>query len=234
MVKIFNKHKKLCIITAGILAGVLFCLYLWAMFLPGLWHGDAFLYRQDDGSFKGSDHYAKYSMSISPADYGTSIDFSVNNKSNHYQIKYDENDWERNVEIFENGTLICKGKAFGAGNDYIVFADEPFSSDIVSVRVSNAPPTEEELFPGPTALYNWSVSDKTSSRGEPSMLILIGLFGLMLFLDIKFPMLFWILEHRLDVDGGKPSEWYLFGQKMGRILLAIAIPVCMIVTFTLR
>ncbi len=234
MVKIFNKRKKLCIIMAGILAGILFGLYLWAMLLPGFWHGDAFLYRQDDGSFKGSDRYAKYSMSIRSADYGADIDFLVNDKLNHYQIKYDEKDWERKVEILENGTLICKGKAFGAENDYIVFPDETSSSDIVSGRVASVPPTEGELFPGNTRLYNWAVSDKTDTRGEPAMLILIGLLGLILFLDIKFPMLFWLLEHRLDVDGGEPSDSYLWGQKFGRVLLAAGIPVCMILTFTLH
>ncbi|MBR5614115.1 MAG: hypothetical protein IKW64_02280 [Clostridia bacterium] len=215
-------------------AVVLIVVYLRALFLPGLWHGDAFLYRQEDGSFTGSDIYAEYNMTIKPADYGTDIEFSVNDKVNHYQVKYDKNDSSRNVEVLENQTVICKGRAIGEENNWIVFDDETGSSDMIDVRVGNEVPAEEELFPNYTILYNWAVSDKTDTRGEPYMLLLILLLGVILFLDIRFPMLFWILEHRLDVDGGEPSDWYLFGQKVGRVVLSIGVLVCMVLTFTLH
>ena len=108
-----SKYKKQCVIIGIIFAVVLFVIYLRALFLPGLWHGDAFLHKQEDGSFKGLDYYAQYDMTIKPTDYGTDIDFTVNNKVNHYQIKYDENDMNRKVEVLENGIVICKGKAIG-------------------------------------------------------------------------------------------------------------------------
>ncbi|MBO5019914.1 MAG: hypothetical protein J6D52_04535 [Clostridia bacterium] len=234
MAEFISKHKKPCIIVGIVLAVVLLAVYLRAMFLPGLWYGDAFMYKQDDGSFAGSDIYAEYKMNINPADYGTDIDFSVNNKTNHYQIKYDKNDPYRNVEVLENGTVICKGKALGAEGNYFVFDDESGSADEISIRVGNEAPTEEELYPGYTRLYNWSVNEDYDTRGNPGMLILIVLFALILFLDIKFPMLFWILEHRLEVDGGEPSDWYLFGQKVGRVVLSIGILVCVILTFTIH
>ena len=74
MVEFICKHKKPCIIGGIVLSVVLLALYLRAMFLPGLWHGDAFLYKQDDGSFAGSDIYAEYKMNIKPSDYGTDIE----------------------------------------------------------------------------------------------------------------------------------------------------------------
>ena len=230
---ILQKYKKQCIKVGIIITIILFIVYLWAAFIPGLWHGDAFLYKQDDGTFAGSDIYADYKMAITPADYGTDIDFSVNGNTKHYQLKYDKNDLYRSVEISENGTVICKGKAVGIDNDYIVI-DETGSSDMIDIRVGNETPTEEELFPNYSRLYNWSVSEKTDTRGNPYMLFLILLFGVILFLDIRFPNLFWILEHRMDVDGGEPSDWYLFSQKVGRVVLAIGIFVCMIVTFTIH
>ncbi len=234
MTNILQKYKKQCIIVGIIITVILFIVYLWAMFIPGLWHGDAFLYKQDDGTFSGSDIYAEYNMTVKPADYGTDIEFSVNSNTKHYQVKYDKNDLYRNVEISENGNIICKGHALGIDGDYIVIDDEPGSSDMINVRVGNEKPTEEELFPGYTKLYNWAVADKHDTRGQPYMLWLILLLGVILFLDIRFPNLFWILEHRLDVDGGEPSDWYLFGQKVGRVVLAIGILVCMVVTFTIR
>lgn len=234
MTEIFNKNKKLCIITGIALAVVLLILYLYAMFIPGLWYGDAFLYKQEDGIFAGSDIYADYTMNIKPADYGTDIDFSINDKTNHYQVKYDKDDLNRNVEILENGKVICKGQAIGNENNWFVIDDEMGSSDMISVRVGNEIPTEEELFPNYSRLYNWAVSDKTDTRGEPLMLFVIAFLAIILFLDIKFPMLFWILEHKLEVDGGEPSDWYLFGQKVGRVVMSIGILVCVILTFTIH
>lgn len=234
MLEFISKHKKPCIIAGIILAVVLLAVYLRAMFLPGLWHGDAFLYRQDDGSFAGSDVYAEYKMNIKHADYGTDIDFSVNNNTNHYQTKYDKDDPYRNVEVLANGTVICKGKALGSEGNWFVIDDESGSSDTISVRVGNETPTEEELFPGYTRLYNWSVNEDHDTRGNPWMLFMIAVLAIILFLDIKFPMLFWILEHRLEVDGGEPSDWYLFGQKVGRVVLSVGILVCVVLTFTIH
>lgn len=234
MFEFVSKHKKPCIITGIVLVVVLLALYLRAIFLPGLWHGDAFLYKQDDGSFSGSDIYAEYKMNIKPADYGTDIVFSVNDKINHYQVKYDNDDPYRNVEVLENGTTVCKGKALGAENNWFLIDDELGSSNEISVRVENEAPTLEELFPSCTRLYNWSVNEDYDTRGNPGVLFLIVLFALILFLDIKFPMLFWILEHRLEVDGGEPSDWYVFGQKVGRVVMVAGILVCIVLTFTLH
>ena len=234
MTNILQKYKKQCIIVGIIITVILFIVYLWAMFIPGLWHGDAFLYKQDDGTFAGSDIYAEYNMTVKPADYGTDIDFSVNGNTKHYQIKYDNSNYEKNVEIIENADTIFKGRAFRAGDSWMLHTDNYEMPGEIKVYAGKYVPAEEELFPGYTKLYNWAVADKHDTRGEPYMLWLILLLGIILFLDIKFPNFFWILEHRMDVDGGEPSDWYLFGQKVGRIVLAIGILVCMVMTFIIR
>ena len=64
MTNILQKYKKQCIIVGIIITVILFIVYLWAMFIPGLWHGDAVLYKQDDGTFAGSDIYAEYNMTV--------------------------------------------------------------------------------------------------------------------------------------------------------------------------
>ena len=234
MKNILNRYRKQCIITGFILLVVMLALYFRALFLPGLWHGDAFLYKQDDGSFIGSDIYANYEMNINPADYGKNIQFRVNEKTKDYQIKYDESDLDKKVEILENGNTIFSGKSFRTGDSWMLLDDEYNSPDEIIFHVGNYIPTEEDLFPGYTRLYNWSVSNNNDTRGNPGVLILILIFAVILFLDIKFPTLFWLLEHRLDVDGGEPSDWYYFGQKVGRFSLLIGILVCVVLTFTIH
>ncbi len=234
MTEFISKHKKPCIIAGIVLAVVLLAFYLRALFIPGFWHGDAFLYKQEDGSFKGSDMYAEYKMTINSKNYGADIDFYVNDKQNHYKVKYSGNDFQKDVEITENDNTIFEGTAFCSNNNWILHQKNIELPNDIKVYTGNYVPTEEELFPGYTRLYDWSVAEKTDIRGNAYMLFFIFLFGAFLFLDIKFPNLFWILEHRLHVYGGEPSDWYLFSQKIGRIILSIGILVCMVLTFTIH
>lgn len=230
MTHIFSEHKKLCTIVGIILAVSLLALYLYALFLPGVWHRGTFLYQQKDGSFVGSDLYAEYTMSIAAAEHGTNIDFSVNDTTKHYQIIFSSNDMR--TEILENGVCVFQGRAVGVGDGHILMDDNDEAADMVEVIVGGVTPSTEELFPNYTRLFSLAVAEKYDIRGNAAMLFLILLFAVLLFLDIKFPNLFWILEHRLDVDGGEPSDWYRFGQSVSRVILAIGIVVCVVLTFT--
>lgn len=232
MLQMFIRHKKPYILTATILTAIFFIIYLRALFLPGLWHGDAFLYLQKDGSFAGNDTYAEYKMNITPVRYGTDITFSVNNITKKYQLEYNKDNLSGNVRVLENGVEIFNGKAIGENNNYILLDEDTKGTDLISIHVGNEPPSEEELFPGYTRLYNWSVAEKHDFRGNPLMMLFALFLALILFLDIKFPNLFWALEHRLEVDGGEPSDLYRFGQKIGYVLISAAIFVCIILTFT--
>ncbi len=234
MTETVKKRRKI-FGAVGVVVGIfLILIYLQAVFFAGFWHGDTFLYKQDDGSFAGSDIYAEYKLVIKPADYGRDIEFSVNGKDKYYQIKYDKNDLNGKVEITENEKAVFEGKAFKAGEYYMLLDDNYEAADGIIVHTGDYVPSEEELFPGYTRLYNWAVADKTDMRGEPYMIILILLFGAILLVDIKFPDLFWILEHRMEVDGGEPSDFYRFGQKAGRVIMTVVIIVCIVMTFTVK
>ncbi|MBQ7097782.1 MAG: hypothetical protein IJN96_06850 [Clostridia bacterium] len=51
MLEFAKRYKKPCIIAGIILVVIILIVYLKAVFAPGLWHGNAFLYLQKDGSF---------------------------------------------------------------------------------------------------------------------------------------------------------------------------------------
>ena len=232
MAQFFSTHKKLCIIVGAILAASLLSLYLYAAFLPGVWHRDAFLYQQKDGSFIGSDLYAEYKMSIDAKESGAEIDFSVNDITKNYKVDYNLNDMS--AQILENDTLVFEGTAVSMGDSYILMDNNDEPLNMVTVIVGGVTPKTEELFPNYTRIFNLAVDNKYDIRGNMTMLFLILLFAAVLFVDIKFPNFFWILEHRMDVDGGEVSDWYRFGQSVGRVVLAIGIVVCIVLTFTMR
>lgn len=232
MAHFFSTHKKLCIIEGVILAVLLLALYLYAAFLPGVWHRDAFLYLQKDGSFTGSDLYAEYKMSIDAKENGAEIDFSVNDITKNYKIDYNLNDMS--AQISENDTVVFEGTAVSMGDSYILMDNNNEHLNMVTVIVGGVTPKTEELFPNYTRIFNLAVDNKYDVRGNLMMLFLILLFAAVLLVDIKFPNFFWILEHRMDVDGGEPSDWYRFGQGVSRVILTVGIVICIILTFTMR
>ncbi|MBP3361324.1 MAG: hypothetical protein J6N52_10750 [Clostridia bacterium] len=222
--------KRNIIIICCVLGIAGFAAYIYAMLLPGLWYGDAFLYRQKDGSFAGSDYYADYLMKMSTEAEDTEILFSVNNKENKYIINDNVQD---EVKIYKNNELIFSGQSVQLGDEYMLRDSSGDMDFDISVRAGNEPPKESELYPSNNQLYKWTLGKK-EFRGNFYMLFLIIIFAAFLFLDIRFPMLFYYIRHGLYVDGGEPSDWYRFGQKTGRFVLGAGIIVCMILSFTLK
>lgn len=230
--RIFQEHKKPCIISGAILVLLLLAVYLYALLLPGFWLGETFLYKQDDGCFTGSDLYADYQMCITPTENGADISFSANETEKHYQIINDSSD--STVQIFENDKLVFQGNVLPMGDDYYVLRDENNNLEIdIQINTSGVP-TIEELFPNYNWLYSCAAAEKYDTRGTPAMLFLIFFVAAILTLDIVFPDLFFTLNYRLAVDGGEPSDLYRFGQKIGRVLLAAAIVVCVVLSFTIH
>ena len=58
--------------------------------------------------------------------------------------------------------------------------------------------------------------------------------ALLLFLDLRFPLLFWNLRHGLEVSGGEPTDWYYSMQRVGRITDIVGIFVLAALSFALH
>jgi len=225
MEKLFKKHKMMRIALISLVALILCIVYVYALFLPGVWHDDAFLYKKVDGEFYGSDMYAEYKMSIDK----NKITFSVNGISKTYSIVENEG-----VEIFENGQSVFKGTVQKIGDFTILNDLDGKPIDVIKVTAGGVAPELSELYPDRTQLYNWYSMDKTDTRGEPYMLIVIAFIIVLLVVDIVFPDLFFYFKHGIMVDGGEPSDCYRAGQTFGRIVLVIAIVGCIIASFNMK
>lgn len=88
---------------------------------------------------------------------------------------------------------------------------------------------------GPAAAGSimWPSADgrRPGQRGPPAA---DGALALLLFLDIRFPLLFWNLRHGLEVSGGEPTDWYYSMQRMGRITDIVGIFVLAALSFALH
>ena len=229
LTRIWKTYKKQCIIAIVALAAVLIPLYLYFMFQTGIWYQDAFLVEQRDGSFQGKKDGIHYVLHITPTQNGAQIDFSVNGQSRQYEVVKTELDGIPAAEFYENGEQVLEGTVMNLeSNYYLVINNEENVIDGMDIHISTGEePDPEEYFPKYGTQYGWTVmclEDSYDRRGEPMFLFFAALFGIPLFLDIRYPDLFFTLRHGRYVDGDcEPSEYYRFWQVIGRVVLAIAI-----------
>lgn len=237
MREFYDSHKKLCI-TCGIIISVLiFAVYLYALFLPGYWYRDVFLYKQK-APFGGIELYSGHDA-VNDADYElvmvkegakTHMAFTVNKTERSYEIISDDSEnYYPNVTIYENGELIFKGtyRSFLLDEN-----EEPFEP-IVRVEYGPYKPTEEELFPS----YNWlySVSqEKNAIRGNILFLPAIIIVAAVVVFDMMHPDVFWQMRNCLDVEGGRPSDYFRFMQKLSWKISPFIIISLMIASFVIK
>lgn len=217
-----KNYKKIFVIAFVI---VLITTYTWAFFRPGIRYRKAFLYEKD-GVFSGADKYAEYTVKIDRTENGAKIAFSLNDETYDYEVKKLADPY---VEIYENGMKIFDGKVLDLGETYMLHDNNGNLMDVY-ISYEGEIPQKADLLPSCTKLYSLAEGD-VEKRGNTLPAVVIIFAAIFLFLDIKFPMLFFYTRHRFDVDGGEPSDWYRFKQYVSRIILAVTIAVCVVLTF---
>lgn len=207
-----------------------FCLsgvYLWAMFRPGVWLRDTFLYRQTDGGYVGRDAYGEYTMHVSPDADGAEVRFTLDGETKAYKIEAQS---AKDVKIYQDGQLVFTGEAWGDAGNALLWKEDGGLADEVDV-VINGQYQKSDLWPTCNWLYNVAVGGRSETRGNPAFLILIGVLVLLLAVNIRFPLLAWKFRHGLEVSGGEPSEWYYTSQRIGRFTMAAGIVVAAVMSF---
>ena len=138
-----------------------------------------------------------YALSVTPTPNGADITFTANDET-------------RTLQVEQMG-------------DFFTLIDENGEAEL-PFRILYSNQDEDDLFPTNYELYGWTREIQTGIRGEPMFLFFAALFGIPLFLDIRYPDLFFELRYRRYVDGNcEPSEYYRFWQVIGRVISAIAI-----------
>ncbi|MBE6916202.1 MAG: hypothetical protein E7471_06200 [Ruminococcaceae bacterium] len=202
--------RNILIVTCAV---VLVAVYLVAFFKPGVWHRNAFLYREADGVYSGTDEFAEYRLQVQ----GDELSFTVNDITRRYTVKTVGDA----VTIREEETVLFSGKVLPFGDTYMLENENGELEIPITIIAGGVSPEESELFPNVNQLYEWAVVREDSVRGDFGALAVLLISALFLALDLIFPNLFFYLSHGLAVDGGEPSAFYRFGQTVSRILLGL-------------
>ena len=99
------------------------------------------------------------------------------------------------MKLYQDGALIFAGSALGDPGDAILWReDDGGLADEVKVIV-NGEYQKADLWPSCGWLYNVAVGGRRETRGSVAFLLPMGALALLLFLDLRFPLLFWNLRH---------------------------------------
>lgn len=222
-----KKNKKVFILTICFLG--IFIAYLYILFLPGYHHWDGFLFEQKDGSFAGKGYYASYSVNVERSANSATITFMVDDLVHEYLIT--GTDTGLDVYIYEDSKAVFHGQAISSeDSSYWLMGDEDYMNNDILVLMQNQDPSPEELFPSKNWLYNVAASNHKDTFGTPAYLIAIIILTIYLILDIKYPKLFFYLQHSLAVSGGEPSEWYYTSQLIGRGIVIVIILIFILIS----
>lgn len=218
-----TRRKKPLLAAGGLLAALLLALYFGALFRPGYWYDGIFLARQQAGVFSGQNDRAACTLQLEKSEDEAALSFTLNGETRDYRVLFGSDGVS--TQIYENGTLAFSGQASPMG-DWYLLTDENGDFDAGEVWGGGGMTEPPPEFPGYGQLYTWAASDRCESFGEPVFLLPLLLLAVCLAVDLRFPNFFFLLEHGLAVDGGEPSDWYRTGQKLGRVILVLAMLYC--------
>lgn len=215
LTRIWQTYKKPCTIACIVLAVIFIPLYLYFMYQTGIRYNDAFLVQQKDGSFQG----AGYALNVTPTSDGADIIFTANGETRTYAVVNTAN---AGVEFYQDGTLMRTAQVEEIGSNFTLI-DENGEAEL-PFRLSYSYQNADDLFPTDYELYGWTRKIQTSMRGDPMYLLFVVVFGVWLFVDIRYPDLFFALRYARYVDGDcQPNEAYRFWQMIGRVFAVILI-----------
>lgn len=176
--------------------------------------------------FEGFTQYDRFEIAVEKVKAGEcQVIFRVNNEEKQYHLTVKEAGSEgKPVTIYEDEMLYFEGfleKSVFDDSYYLKDKNgEPDVSWFITIQTSVGTPDSLS----PRQLVNLYLGGEVSrgSCGHPEGIVMaVILFGIWL-IDIHFPRFFFTLNYRASVRDPEPTDWYVFMQKLGWVLLPIA------------
>lgn len=201
-----KKNKGLRVILVSILILVLMITYLYVFFLPGVWHGNAFLYKKSDGIYMGSDLKHSFAMQRIPTEKGTDFSFTVDEKTEKYRVVH--NAEEPYLQIYKNNTIVYEGTAVYNGHQYMLKGAD---NNLLEMGTSGVILITEESFPTRTQFVNWSLIEGNDIRGNIVIFYILIAAVVLLCLSYLLPRLLQASPHSGFANRAKRLRPILWG-----------------------
>ena len=227
---ITNKYFR---VTLLLILLILLFFYFKTFFTSGIYFGEVFLKKEivvSDIHYRGSDVYGDYHImvtGINNKDKSTDVIYRLpSNINRKFKVTFKDvdseyRDWKNVTIADEKGNLLFEGQYQEETLFLIDKNGKPMMDFAVRAVVNGESPYDEEFEVPLKEVADIASFASETIRGEyPYLFIALILFAVLL-IDIKFPLLFFNLEHFLDVRDPEPSDYYLFMQKASHYVLPI-------------
>lgn len=229
--------KKLILIFAAIVLLVGSFFYFRAMLRKGVWYSDTFLYEKQDNTWHGNVDGKELTVTRAQQPDGTEISFTRGNITKEYLVIGGRSPTER-LRIYEKEALIFEGTL----HDGFLLDKDGHIDNIINTTTQygaeyiNGTPVDYETRWHPTnyQIAELATKPKTTTRGQPALLLPAVLFLGILAADIISPDLFFRLRHSLFVENPEPTSFYRAMQAVGRVVLVIAATAMLYMVFTVH
>lgn len=218
---LFYKKNRLFTLIS-IFAIILLVFYFKAFFTRGVYFYDKFLKKEVKNT---ETHYynKKIHIIVDKIDSNNTIvtyNLAENLKKEFYVNYFLKDVGKYNIKGLKNelGNTVFEGE-YQIG-DLLLFDErgEPII-DAISMGLGQFSYDTYEVTPLSTLNFAFSANDRI--RGEVGPLMMAILLFILTFIDIKYPLFFFTLNHFLDVKDPEPTDFYLSMQRVGWVVLPL-------------
>lgn len=218
---IFSKKNRLFTFLSFFVI-ILLILYFKTFFTRGVYFYDKFLKKEIRNS---KIHYynKKIQIIVDREDYNN-INVTYNlpdGLKKKFYIDYSTKDnWEYDIHGIKNeyGNTIFEGM-YRLGSILLHDKKGELIFDISSLEIGGRSDKGYEISPLNILNFAFSVNDRI--RGEIGPLMMAILIFILTFIDIKYPLFFFTLNHFLDVKDPEPTDFYLSMQKASWVVMPL-------------
>lgn len=218
---VFSKKNGLFTFI-GVIIIILLIIYFKAFFTKGVFFYDKFLKKKViDSKIHYINEKNNIDIIVDRIDYNNiTVTYNLpKNIRKEYHIDFSTNDnWEFNIHSIKdkNGNIIFEGK-YGLGSIFLF--DKNGEPIIDSSQLGIGSHHDDNYKVSPPNILNFAFSTKDRIRGEVGAVMAAMLLFIITFIDIKYPLFFFTLNHFLDVKDPEPTDFYLTIQKVGWVLM---------------
>jgi len=217
------------VLSAVVLAVVL-TFYFKVFFATGVYYDNSFLKKEQvssDRHYIGKNKYGGIHITIkgivNKHPEAEVIYRLPNDINKRYTVTFkDAGNWNLGIEnIKDEDDIVFEGD-YRKGSYFLFDKNgEPLVSDAVRVRANGEIFYNVNYKPSLKGVADFAYSAEDTIRGKYEFFIPAVFLFIITFIDIRYPLFFFTLEHFLDVKDPEPSDFYISMQRVSWVVLPI-------------